>query len=975
MRNWQYYVFLLVILCSGQNTIADVIYQNDFQTGNYASWIAANDGDDVINLYQGNYSIRHDGLRTLTLEVSTQAYQNVALSMDVAATGLVAGDGCFAEVSVDGGANWQSLGRVGDDQSGGAFSSFSLNSGLDNVAQLGLRFRASTLYGHYCYADNVMLTGESVSQGTVFEETFQDGEYSNWQLSGNGNDTANAYQGNYSLRLDGVRQATYTVSTQNYQNVSLSADLAGLYLVAGDACYIEYSDNEGSTWQVLTSIVNGQDNGSFTTGTQNNGLDNLASLHVRFRAYTLFGNYCYGDNVLLTGTPATTSGPELAVSGNTNFGQVAVGQTSQTALTVTNTGDAALTVTSPSNLSTPFALTSDNCSGQSLTPSSSCQVTVTFTPETDGTQSATLTLLSNAMTSPDSVTFSGMGVTAQACTFDCLDGSGSNSRSALTYSVLTGSTAVSLVDYSQYGLPEDAANPSNNLEGSLSLTVTPGTLTEQGTSLASAYTNPNSLPPFDFTFVQYGTHLLPSERQVVNTGHTAWEWVLLPGRVWDEAGDNGYSRVALPFALQEINANCTHNGVMTFLFKDDGSVSDVAYQVAQETCEYFKYNLHGKVGADYTPGSVTGRDAIISNYVQEYANRLPVKPLSALVTDYPSAGISVSGIGSDQSASHLTAYGVLYNGTHYRGACETRFGEYPYCDVMALPSYSTAKTVVAGLGVMRAEQRYGGSQQNIAISNYVTACSGSQWQDVTLLNALDMATGNYDASGDSVDEGAQKTVSDFFLVDTHADKISHSCGYSRKTAPGTQFVYHTSDTYIVSRTLQQYHEQQAGSGADYFNDLLVSDIYKPLNLSPLSYQSKRTYDNELQVWGGYGLTLTGDDFAKLGKFMGQDNGQVNGQTVLDASLLADALQQTSNTGLNTGTASRYQHSVWAYDLSASTQVTCSTPTWLPYMSGFGGIGVVMLPNDMVYYYVSDNNEYGFTKTIKELEKLSPVCGR
>ncbi|WP_018983637.1 choice-of-anchor D domain-containing protein [Salinimonas chungwhensis] len=975
MYNWQHHLFLLVILCSGRAATADVIYQSDFQTGNYANWTATGDGNDAINLYQGNYSIRHDGLRTLTLEVSTQAYQNVALTMDVAATGLVAGDTCFAEVSVDGGANWQSLGSVGTGQSGGVFSSFSLNSGLDNIAQLRLRFRAYTLYGHYCYADNVTLTGESTSQGAVFEETFQDGEYGNWQLNGNGNDTANVYQGNYSLRLDGVRQATYTVSTQNYQNVSLSADLAGLYLVAGDACYIEYSDNDGATWQVLTSIVNGQDNGSFTTGTENNGLDNLASLHVRFRAYTLFGNYCYGDNVLLTGTPAITSGPALAVSGNTNFGQVAVGQTSQTALTVTNTGDAALVLANLSGLSTPFALISDNCSGQTLTPSSSCQATATFTPATDGTQSATLTLPSNAMTSPDSVTFSGTGVTAQACDFDCLDGSGNISRSALTYSVLTGSTPVSLVDFSQYGVPEEAANPSNTLEGSLSLTVTPGTLTEQGTNLASAYTNPNSLPPFDFTFVQYGTHLLPSERQVVNTGHTAWEWVLLPGRVWDEAGDNGYSRVALPFALQEINANCTHNGVMTFLFKDDGSVSDVAYQVAQETCEYFKYNLHGKVDADYTPGTVAERDAIISDYVQEYANRLPVKPLSALATDYPSAGISVTGIGSDQSASHLTAYGVLYNGTHYRGACQTRFGEYPYCDVMALPSYSTAKTVVAGLGVMRAEQRYGGSQQNIAISDYVTACSGSQWQDVTLLNALDMATGNYDASGDSVDEGAQKTVSDFFLVDTHADKISHSCGYSRKAAPGTQFVYHTSDTYIVSRTLQQYHEQQAGSGADYFNDLLVSDIYKPLNLSPLSYQSKRTYDNELQVWGGYGLTLTGDDLAKLGKFMGQDNGKINGQTVLDASLLADALQQTSNTGLNAGTASRYQHSVWAYDLSASTQVTCSTPTWLPYMSGFGGIGVVMLPNDMVYYYVSDNNEYGFTKTIRELEKISPVCGR
>src|SRR3546814_20214925 len=81
---------------------------------------------------------------------------------------------------------------------------------------------------------------------------------------------------------------------------------------------------------------------------------------------------------------------------------------------------------------------------------------------------------------------------------------------------------------------------------------------------------------------------LPVRRDSVPGSHPHWEYVLSPGRVWDEAGDNGYSRVALPFALQQKNANCMHNGVLTFLFKDDGSVSKVAYQIASETCLYFK---------------------------------------------------------------------------------------------------------------------------------------------------------------------------------------------------------------------------------------------------------------------------------------------------------------------------------------------------------------------------------------------------
>ena len=43
------------------------------------------------------------------------------------------------------------------------------------------------------------------------------------------------------------------------------------------------------------------------------------------------------------------------------------------------------------------------------------------------------------------------------------------------------------------------------------------------------------------------------------------------------------------------------------------------------------------------------------------------------------------------------------------------------------------------------------------------------------------------------------------------------------------------------------------------------------------------------------------------------------------------------------------------------------------MSGFGGIGVVMLPNNMVYYFVSDNKEYGFKKTLIELNKIRTIC--
>ncbi|WP_168171445.1 choice-of-anchor D domain-containing protein [Lacimicrobium sp. SS2-24] len=971
--NW--FIAISTLLLATQ-TAAVSLFDDDFQSGQYNQWTPSGDGSDAIHLYQGNYSLRLDGLRQAQLTLSTAGYENVSLAMVLTATELLYGDQCFAEYSVNGGASWTTLGSIGVAESGGPLVSFSQSAGLDDVNQLALRFRAYTLYDNYCYGDDVAVTGTPISQNSLFSDDFQDGDSSGWSFTGNGNNSVNLYQGNYSLRVDGLRQGRVDLSSAGANNVVLSAQLAALYLVNGDACHLEYSTDAGQSWQTLLTLNNGDDDGNFRSATINSGLDDNGGLSLRVRAYTLFGNYCYGDNITLSGTAGgQTQEPQLTVSGSGSFGAVAVGSTVNRNFTLRNSGDQTLEIGSITGASAPFSVNVDNCSNQNLAQAQSCQLEVAFTPVDQSSANDSLSIASNDTDqNPFLIALSGTGTQTGNCEFDCLAGDGSVSRSQLTYSQLTGSGAIALLNYSHYALPASGADPANTFSGNLSLTVVPGTLTEQGTNLASAYTNPDSLPPFDFDFVQYGSHLIPVDRQVTATGHPAWEWILLPGRVWNENGDSGYSRVALPFALQEINANCTHNGVMTFLFKDDGTVSDVAYQIAQETCEYFKFNLHGKLTANYTPAVIANDSQLKNDYVAELSNRLPRKALSELATDYPGQGVNVSAIGSDQTSVHLSAFGVLYQGVHYQGQCNTRQGAYPYCNVMALPSYSTAKSVVGGIGLMALEQQYGGSQAGLKISDYVSACSPATWSDVTFEQALDMATGNYDSAGDSVDEGAQKTINEFFLVASHADKISHACDYPRKSTPGTQFVYHTSDTYILSRAMQKWYEANQGAQADYYNDLLVEQIFKPIHLSPLTWQSKRSYDSERQVWGGYGLTFSGDDLLKIGQFLLLDEGKVAGQPMLDASLLGDALQQSSNRGLTTGTSSsRYQNGFWAYDLGASTQVSCSNPTWVPYMSGFGGIGLVILPNNMLYYYVSDNKEYGFTKTVRELDKIASVC--
>ncbi|HRO04189.1 MAG TPA: hypothetical protein PLS69_11355, partial [Terricaulis sp.] len=152
-----------------------------------------------------------------------------------------------------------------------------------------------------------------------------------------------------------------------------------------------------------------------------------------------------------------------------------------------------------------------------------------------------------------------------------------------------------------------------------------------------------TLPRFAVSLVQNGDRLVPAQRGPIPSGHPSWEFSVEPGLVWNEPGDEGLTRAALPFALIETNANCTHNGVLTFLFGDDGAVSRVAWQIASETCAYFQFDAWGVSAANMRPG-VEGAEAIAAADARELAARMPTRPIAALAEDYP--GIDLAAFGS-----------------------------------------------------------------------------------------------------------------------------------------------------------------------------------------------------------------------------------------------------------------------------------------------------------------------------------------
>lgn len=551
------------------------------------------------------------------------------------------------------------------------------------------------------------------------------------------------------------------------------------------------------------------------------------------------------------------------------------------------------------------------------------------------------------------------------------------------------------LSYQYFSPQKGALTASNKWPGTLSLNNNQKMsvdIIEDTFAYQADYSNNEitQFPKFTAEFVQYGDRLIPKQRGAQAGEHTHWEVIFETGKIWDQQGDQGFSRAALPFALQQKGANCIHNGVMTFLYKENGEISRSLMQIGSETCSYFKFDAWASLTPQLsnlqfsnTQSSNTqlhqdadavqhllSKQSIIKQYQQELAQRLPIKAISELKTQYPQVSLKQIGSTNEVHPSSMTAYGMVAGGVHYVSECITRFGAYPFCDELVLPSYSTAKSIT-GLAYLAAIKRYP-EFKGMSIASLVPQCSNSSWESVTVEDALNMTTGHYVNSGYEVDE--YQSMSNFFDANTHAEKIDAACAFASQILAGKKWVYHTSDTYLFATALQNFWQQKNGAKSDYYEGLMLP-LWKKIGLGPLLDHSRRSYDKRRQVYAGYGLTYHRNDIAKLAQHL-----LPNTKTLLelgenlDAQELAKALQMNGgNFGVNAAKNTNYQHAFWAWN--AQSVLSCEQEVWIPFMSGFGGITVAMLPNNTVYYYFSDDHNYLWRDAVLQANAISPLCPR
>lgn len=481
------------------------------------------------------------------------------------------------------------------------------------------------------------------------------------------------------------------------------------------------------------------------------------------------------------------------------------------------------------------------------------------------------------------------------------------------------------------------------------------------------------LPELSFELLQVDQALVPADRGSIPGEHPYWEFILAPGRVWQEPGDGGAWRAALPFTLQEVNANCMHHGVLSFHYHEGGRVSQPHYEISSETCGYFRFDMRGVLEASYTPYRLAQGAALASSYRQELAARLPRRTLAELARDYPGVDVTAFAHPADVAPQHLTAWGVIVDGIHYAGGCPTRGADHPFCGEMHLPSYSLAKSIYAGFALARLERLVPGTRKR-HVADLVPECRNSgHWNDVTLENLLDMASGNYQSAVENADEFAPHADQRFFMPATHGEKIDYACNFfPRQAAPGERFVYRSSDTYILGVALDAVLREARGQDADLPADLLWPEVWEPIGLGPAVQAVRRTRDAAAQPFAGYGLTLVPDDVAKLARFLNPGGDPL--AQLLDPSMMSAALQRdAADRGLvaSADGALYYNKGYWA--LRVDSLPGCTGERYIPFMSGYGGIILALLPNGVSYYYFSDSYQFSFRRALNEAAKIRGFC--
>lgn len=527
-----------------------------------------------------------------------------------------------------------------------------------------------------------------------------------------------------------------------------------------------------------------------------------------------------------------------------------------------------------------------------------------------------------------------------------------------------------------------------------------------------------TLPDFNFQYVQKKNTLIAVQRGPQPSEHPFWQYQPSPSYCWRETDDGDWDRCALVFAFNEKGNNCVYNGLGTFLIhKTTLALSPMYFQVAQETCGYYKFNNWGFVEGSYIANSIPNKGQVISSFNNEINSLMDVESIYDLpekvyentkrsgsapvwtVTNNPfntSAYNTTKNVG-DAFTQHFS---VVYDSKLWASDVFTRAGPHPYPQWVSFPMYSWSKTHFASFlaGILDYQRgctfpatpsASSGSKclLDLIVSDWIPeAASVGTWNNVKLRDLINEASGHWNSTAFSADEnsfGDPDYNIDFFYSFTNAEKLMFSLtawvDHRSTTPPGTQsaWVYHTTDTYIAARMMEAVVRKvypSIGGLVGFHKQYLVD----ALELSPLYSGVLVTDDIVKQPFGGFGIFAHRNDLARLMEFWAFSNqGKPKGSPRLISTTYYQICQQmsTANQGFFTGRAinpqERYSLGWWSANLIGiySGNSTLCSQDRINYGSAYGGNRMYISNGVWAAQTTRDTYNYINNKMIDDLVTL------
>ena len=539
--------------------------------------------------------------------------------------------------------------------------------------------------------------------------------------------------------------------------------------------------------------------------------------------------------------------------------------------------------------------------------------------------------------------------------------------------LLSPSGAADGLVHNDYFMPSGAAAPARHaLRGTLTIAASKLSRAHDGCAGLGGPTAAVSVAVFT-----HGEHLVPAIRTILRSPGGRAGIIVSPGRVWSEPGDQRMSRASFPFVVVDSIHNGTQNGLATFVF-DDTHVSNLRVQITQETMEWARHDSWGQLPMTYTPGAIADEANRRADFDAERSLETPTKSWSARPTAISSP--SFDAFDGDAAPDDISANGLVVDGTLYVKHCHTRTGPYPYCRHMRHGVFSVTKSLGAAVALLRLAAKYGDGVFDLKIADYVrVTATHDGWQDVTFADALSMTVpiGDRGVRRDWPQPDPDETTAKFYgwlQAPTAREKLDRGFTFGRHPWPRGEVVrYNSAVTFVLAVAMDAYLKQKAGPSAHLW-DMVVDEVYRPIGIlhAPTMHTLETDGARGIPLLG-FGLTPTIDDIAKLTTLL-QQRGRHGGVQILSAAKLDEALYRTSATGLSVLRLSRfgdYRYHLSFWSVPYVTELGCRFH--IPFMAGYGGNFVVLLPNGTSAFRFADGNTFDIETMILAGEAVRPFC--